>query len=268
MELKTIFLSEGLSVEHYYAKDISHKKVAFIFSPLMNKHLSGNLYGGELLFRNGYDVVSFKSIENNWFQSVPGHVLQSINEMLFEAGYEKRVGYGGSLGGYAAIAFSKIFDFDIVLAISPQYSTKESYDGRWLQFTRSVNWKYEITPETINPNCKYFLIYDDLDRDAFHINSLSKLINPSNLSTKIISGSGHPTTHHMEAIGVLKGVAVSVLENFNVDGIDLNKPLPLKPDPKFSKASFKSNLGPNDLCPCGRIDPQTNKQKKYKKCCM
>jgi hypothetical protein len=131
-----------------------------------------------------------------------------------------------------------------------------------------VKWKYEITPETINPNCKYFFIYDDLDRDTFHINSLSKLIHPSNLITKIISGSGHPTTHHMEAIGILKDVAVSVLENFNVDGIDLNRPLPLKPDPKFSKANFKSNLGPNDLCPCGRIDPQTNKQKKYKKCCM
>lgn len=92
MELKKIFLSEGLSVERYYAKDSSHKKVAFIFSPLMNKYLSGNLYGGELLFRNGYDVVSFKSTENNWFQSVPEHVLQSVNKMLFETGYKKRVG--------------------------------------------------------------------------------------------------------------------------------------------------------------------------------
>lgn len=27
------------------------------------------------------------------------------------------------------------------------------------------------------------------------------------------------------------------------------------------------NIGPNQPCPCGKLDPKTNKPKKYKKCC-
>lgn len=267
-EMQTIFRNDRLSVEFYPGANENASKLAYIFSPLMNKQLTGNLYGGELLCRNGFDVISFKSLENNWFQSVPKQTLSELKAFSDKRQYSKIVGYGGSLGGYAAIAFSKLLDMGTVLAISPQYSTKEYYDKRWLQFVSGVNFQYEINPYCINPSCDYFFLYDDLDRDKYHIESLSKIIEPTKFHATIVSGSGHPTTHHLDAIGVLKDVAVSVLDCQSLDGIDLNKPLPLKRDPRFSKETYSSKVGPNDLCPCGRIDPQTNKQKKYKKCCI
>jgi hypothetical protein len=157
---------------------------------------------------------------------------------------------------------------DIVLAISPQYSTKEAYDRRWLQFVSGTNFQYEINKNSINPSCDYFFLYDDLDRDKRHIESLASIIDPSKMHATVVSGSGHPTTHHLDAIGVLKDVALSVLEKSTLDGIGLNKPLPLRPDPKFSKSAIKNKANPNDPYPCNRIDPSVGKIRKYKKCCQ
>lgn len=39
----------------------------------------------------------------------------------------------------------------------------------------------------------------------------------------------------------------------------------LLPDRALVKPKVKA--GPNNPCPCGKIDPNTNKVKKYKKCC-
>jgi|ERR1700722_5409 len=65
--------------------------------------------------------------------------------------------------------------------------------------------------------------------------------------------------HSFQAAGLMAVVCQHELDHIN--GI-------LLPDMAIKKSvGAKRKTGPNDPCFCGKIDPITNKPKKYKKCC-
>lgn len=80
-----------------------------------------------MLLRNGYDVDSIKSTEDDWFQHLSPELFDRIDRLGAQPQYLRSVAYGSSMGGYVAIAFSRRFRLDRVLALlSPQFTIRES----------------------------------------------------------------------------------------------------------------------------------------------
>jgi len=48
MTSEILFSSDSIRVEYFYAEQFNHKDLAFIFTPLTNRNLDGNHYGGDV----------------------------------------------------------------------------------------------------------------------------------------------------------------------------------------------------------------------------
>jgi hypothetical protein len=78
-------------------------------------------FGEAMLKENGIPAIHFINLQNHWWQ-IPdlASAIDIANKWL--ASSTSRVGYGASMGGYAALNFSERLRLDKVLSFSPQYS--------------------------------------------------------------------------------------------------------------------------------------------------
>ena len=84
---------------------------------------------------------------------------------------------GSSMGGYAAIAFSKYLRCDTALAYSPQNEITIQSDPRFAGHVENIEWVYPISAETIADACKFFVVYDNKDLyDKMHAERLRSII--------------------------------------------------------------------------------------------
>lgn len=220
MKSNILFSSDSLRVEHFYKDNNTNENLAFIFSPSMNRKLDGNDFGGEVFFRNGYDTISFKSSNDDWFQSVPFELFEVITKIASKNRYSKKISYGSSMGGYASIVFSRLLDCNKVIAFSPQFSIQESFDTRWLDYAKKINFKYKITQDSIMNNCKFFFIYDNKNLDELHIKKLLEIIPSDRVELIKLPFTGHPSIHYLYEVGLIKDLAIKlandeISENIN-----------------------------------------------------
>jgi hypothetical protein len=81
MKNKIIFAAESIKVDYFYDDIINNQSIVYVFSPSYNRDLEGNNFGGEFFIKNGFDVVSFKITNDDWFQSIPLSVFENIKEI-------------------------------------------------------------------------------------------------------------------------------------------------------------------------------------------
>lgn len=210
-----IHAQDNLRID-YFRDDARHNTyLAFVFSAFGNRELAGNPYGGDYLCRNGFDVISFKNIDNDWFQSVPSAVFATIEAQISGRNYVKRFAYGSSMGGYASIAFSKRLRIDKALAISPQITIRDDFDRRWAKRARSIRWVYEIDGASVARDCQFFVLYDPDNIDQQHIDRLSTLLKDK-LRPLRIRFAGHNVALMLRQAEELKDVVLDVLTKDDV----------------------------------------------------
>ena len=119
-ELKTdiqiIYQNTVCCIEYFSISRLINNRLAYVFSSGGNRNLSGNHFGENFLIENGFDVVSFKVNNDDWFQNIPEYIFKEIEKLVVTKNYCERVALGASMGGYAAIAFSSRLFTDKVLA--------------------------------------------------------------------------------------------------------------------------------------------------------
>ncbi|QGM44477.1 hypothetical protein [Methylocystis heyeri] len=214
---RTLYETESLKIEHFRSN--SHNpNVAFIFSPFGNRILSGNLYGGNFLLENGFDVINFKTTQYDWFQSIPPEVFDAIEALCIRESYGRRVSMGSSMGGYAAICFSKLLKCDVVLAFSPQYAITDHFDIRFADYGDKIEWRYIIDDDAFYEKSNYYFVYDNFDDDKKHIEELRKVIPPDRLTEIRTPFSGHSTTVFLLETGLLKKLTLGVLRDERAPG--------------------------------------------------
>jgi tetratricopeptide (TPR) repeat protein len=206
----TIIKSPNVVVDYFHNPLSAPGVVAITFTPSGNRTLEGMGFGGKFLIDNKIDLVAVKCNNDSWFQSIPDESFDLINKILELKGYKTIVAYGSSMGGYAAVQFSKRFNCDIVLALSPQYSILEEFDKRWESYSKKVDWRYAISSDDISENCKYVVVYDTHDLDKEHADRLKSLAKNDNFHGVELPFSGHPVSHFLQESGILKDVALSV----------------------------------------------------------
>lgn len=242
-----IFNSEYLRIEYFSNQENTNTSVALTYTARMNRNLDGNGWGGNFLIKNRFDIVAFKCSNDDWFQSVPKDIFHSINALLNANNYKKRVAYGASMGGYAAIQFSESLKCDVVLAYSPRFPINQNFDSKWSFAPIKTNWNYHISNDSINRNCKYFLVYDNKDdKDKLPIEHLTHLVSAENLVKVKIPFSGHPTSTYLQEVNLLEKLALQVFNKLSIENLKF----------KENKSKSKSYLHclSNHLHRLGRLD--------------
>jgi tetratricopeptide (TPR) repeat protein len=206
----TIIKSPNVVIDYFHNPISPPDIVAITFTPSMNRALDGLGFGGKFLIDNKIDLIAIKCNNDSWFQSIPDESFDLINKILELKGYKTTAAYGSSMGGYAAIQFSKKFKCDVVLALSPQYSILEDFDKRWESYSKKIDWKYNITPDDLSEDCKYVVAYDGYDQDKEHADRLKGLVGDGNFVGVELPFAGHPVSHFLQESGILKDLALSV----------------------------------------------------------
>lgn len=219
----TITKSQNVVIDYFHKPLNLPGIVAITFTPSGNRVLDGLGFGGKFLLDNKVDLISVKCNNDSWFQTIPEESFELINQIIENKGYSTVVAYGSSMGGYAAIQFSKKFKCNIVLALSPQFSITENFDKRWESHAKKVDWKYNIGSEDLDPTCKYFIFYDPYDLDKEHADRVLALSKIGNITNVSIPFSGHPVSHYLQETGVLKEVALTVFRGDTLQNINLRK---------------------------------------------
>jgi len=192
------------------------KQVACVFYPYSNRRLDPWLFGAKFLFEQGFDVISFAVTNDSWYQHFPTNLLSQIRQRLLRD-YEKRIGYGGSMGGFASIAFSKVFDFHQVYVFSPQVAIHEPFDTRWKHRSDNIPWQYGIDINTVNLKTEYHVFFDPINADKLHVTRLSALLPSNQLITYPLPYAGHPVTHFLAETKALKPIMTDLLLGCQVD---------------------------------------------------
>ncbi|TCM69160.1 hypothetical protein EC844_103105 [Acinetobacter calcoaceticus] len=142
------------------------------FGDLITRAKGLNINAEKSLSKYNYAVLGVMPKQKSWFPAASMlAMLKEIQELLSQ--YQRKVGYGGSMGGYAAIKYAKMLQLDRVVAMVPQYSIDpaEVEDRRYSDFyDPALHTDMRIQAQDAYDNCEYILIYDpyfEQDREQF-----------------------------------------------------------------------------------------------------
>jgi len=217
----TLYATDIFRLDHLRVAGRRVDRLACSFTAWGEQRLDGPGFGGSFLLAQGYDVLAFKMVRNNWYQVLPRELFDRIGAWLQPYAYRRRVGYGASMGGYAAIQFSGLLELNQVLALSPQYRIDEAFDTTWAPWARDLEFHYRIEPECLAPGCRYLIVYDSKDEDQLHVERIAQVIPAERLSLVPLPHAGHPVVTYLAEAGLLKEVSARGLDTGDLGGMDL-----------------------------------------------
>lgn len=165
------------------------------FGDLM-RFADGNYIPAEKpLYEYRYSALGFIAKKGNWY---PYHsVLSAIGKLsMLLSSFSNIIGYGGSMGGYAVLKFSKLMNMTKAVSLVPQYSIdlKDIIDRRYNKyFNQEINGEMKITSRDISNTCHYHVIYDPhFSPDVEHMKFIEPLL--TNKKITLLRFSGHGAT--------------------------------------------------------------------------
>ena len=200
MDKQIIFEDE--QIRAIYLKGTSDTLV-LSFGDLISRAKGLAINAEKSLSKYDYSVVGIMPKEKSWFPaSSMAALLLQLQPILQQ--YQRIVGYGGSMGGYAALKYSKLLNMDRAVAMVPQYSIdpEEVQDRRYTDFyDPQLNANMRIQPQDIAETCEYIIVYDPyFENDKEHYLKIKPLI--PQLHTLHLPYTGH------DAIAVLASSAL------------------------------------------------------------
>lgn len=177
------------------------------FGDLITRASGLSINAEKSLIKYQYNVIGVMPKQKSWFpQASMIELAKAISPIL--EGFKNIVGYGGSMGGYAAIKYSNLLNMNRVIAFVPQYSIDPEHveDRRYAEFFDAIaNKDMQIQPQDVDSAREYVIVYDpyfSIDRE--HYLKIKELL-PS-LHTIHLPFTGH------EALSVL--ASSSLLHDF------------------------------------------------------
>lgn len=188
--------------------------------------------------------------QKSWFpESSMRQMFAEIQELI--APFKTRIGYGGSMGGYAAIKYSNLLDLKRVVALVPQYSInpEEVEDPRYnMFFHEELNANMQVQPEDVSAEREYIVVYDPYyPEDRAHYLKLEQVL--PQIHTLNLPFTGH------DAIAVL--ASSELLHDFLLHEFDepyfYKKIRQVKKSSKFYYRKVIENLLPRHRNALGSI---------------
>ncbi|MCU4425193.1 hypothetical protein [Acinetobacter sp. WU_MDCI_Abxb74] len=177
------------------------------FGDLITRASGLSVNAEKSLVKYQYNIIGIMPKQKSWFpQASMIELAKTISPVL--QGFKNIVGYGGSMGGYAAIKYSNLLNMNRVIAFVPQYSIDPTQveDRRYAEFFDAVaNKDMQIQLPDVDAAREYVIVYDpyfSIDRE--HYLKIKELL--PNLHTIHLPFTGH------EALSVL--ASSSLLHDF------------------------------------------------------
>lgn len=174
------------------------------FGDLITRASGLSINAEKSLIKYQYNVIGIMPKQKSWFpQASMIELAKTISPVL--QGFKNIVGYGGSMGGYAAIKYSNLLNMNRVIAFVPQYSIDptEVEDRRYAEFFDAVaNKDMQIQPPDVDAAREYIIVYDpyfSIDRE--HYLKIKALL-PS-LHTIHLPFTGHEALSVLASSGLL-----------------------------------------------------------------
>ncbi|MDQ0509966.1 alpha/beta hydrolase [Ancylobacter amanitiformis] len=204
---QSIFESAELSVIKVAGE---RDDVVFVtFEPLNPSRTDDREGFGESFFaRRGFTAYHFLAHTNSWYQ------LDEMPEALARVRADiapgtRVIGYGTSMGSYAAIRFSEALKLDTVIAFSPQASVDPQlvrWETRWAPEGARLMWdRNSPRRET-----KIYALFDPLNLDRRHISRLRREVELEPVHTYF---SGHGSIGYVMECGLLESVILDIVGN-------------------------------------------------------
>jgi hypothetical protein len=174
-------------------------------------------FGAEFADRNRINAIHFISGANDWLLQEkfdPDYRAWVQRVMTFPAyvNASRRIGYGSSMGGYAALRFRDRLRFDRVIAFSPQYAldpAKVPFERRW---KREFEMYGDAAMDVMRPVWRgedIVLIHDPMvEWDVQHI----RLIDPDRHALDLgVPFGAHPPALFLSHVGVLSDLTLRLV---------------------------------------------------------
>ncbi|ALH94426.1 hypothetical protein [Acinetobacter equi] len=170
----------------------SSKELIVSFGDLITRAKGLTINAEKSLEKFQYNVIGIMPKEKSWFpESSMKNMMAAIQDYL--APFKTRIGYGGSMGGYAAIKYSNLLDLQRVIALVPQFSInpQDVEDLRYNMFYHAdVNHDMKIKLEDVSKQREYIVVYDPYyDEDVAHYIKIKDII--PHLRTLHLHHTGH-----------------------------------------------------------------------------
>jgi hypothetical protein len=131
--------------------------------------------------------------------------------------YRVRVGYGSSMGAYAALYFAKALELHKVIACSPQFSIDSgsvSFELRWIEEAASLSFNHTLM--TGDDDIEVIMLYDPFNAlDKQHVN-LIRAEFPNGQDIKL-PFSGHPSITALAECEMLRHSLECLLDGKEID---------------------------------------------------
>jgi hypothetical protein len=167
-------------------------------------------FGEAYLAERGVSAIHIVSHGNDWFQYPEMMaVLAIVREACAE--YDRRMTYGSSMGGYAALRFADAIGADAALALSPQWSVdprKAPFETRWAQDRRRIRFLPELDGP-IRSVPRMLAAFDPaLSLDRVHAQALA---DEAPIELLELPYAGHPCGPFLSDIGLLHPLVSTML---------------------------------------------------------
>lgn len=140
----------------------SSDELIFSFGDLITRAKGLSINAEKSLLKHDFNVIGIMPKQKSWFpESSMRQMFAAIEELI--APFKTRIGYGGSMGGYAAIKYSNLLDLKRVVALVPQYSINPAdvEDPRYNMFFHAeLNANMQIQPQDVSAEREYIVVYD------------------------------------------------------------------------------------------------------------
>jgi hypothetical protein len=186
-----LFDDEQICIE-YFIRGGARATLVVTFDPLLCLWTRPS-FGHDLMRRMAVDVVAVRKKAENFYQPLSRDTFESVVRPVARR-YAHVVGYGSSLGAYAALYFGRDEPWTIV-ASSPRNSTHPLYGGKPWQ-DRQV-FLHERFSTAVAPRCRAIILFDP--RDAIDRRYLDSEVLPQFPAAEVhrVPYSGHPSNQFL-----------------------------------------------------------------------
>ena len=101
-------------------------------------------FGAEIFKKHGLNYLAVVPESNCWYQH--REITDVISLLDDLAGDRKRIGYGSSMGGFAALNWSDMLKLDRVVAVVPQFSIQSNrapWENRWREAAAKLQFLHD-----------------------------------------------------------------------------------------------------------------------------
>ncbi|MCU4579727.1 hypothetical protein KTJ32_01770 [Acinetobacter gyllenbergii] len=159
MDKQIIFEDEHIRV--IFLKGSSDTLV-ISFGDLISRAKGMSINAEKSLIKYQYNVIGIMPKQKSWFpKSSMLQMQQQIQPILQQ--FKGIVGYGGSMGGYAAIKYSNLLNMQKIVAFVPQFSIDPDVveDRRYAEFfDASIHQDMQIQADEVDSSREYIIVYD------------------------------------------------------------------------------------------------------------